>query len=138
MDKEQLIAEIARETGIRLGATDPLLAVAAINEIMLDQALVKFDRQMKAQADRITAASAQAVVDAKKEAEALLSEGGEWAQARITAACETAGAAVLANLREETAKAEHASRVAVRAMWMTAIVGLVILSGLGGMAFGGL
>jgi hypothetical protein len=59
----------------------------------------------KAQADRITAASTQAVVDAKKDAEALLTEAGEWAEARIKAAGEAAAAMVLNNLRQETAKA---------------------------------
>ena len=85
MDREQLIAEIARETGIRLDPTDPILAAAAINEILLDKALAKFDRQVKAQADRMIAASAQTLVDAKKEAELLLTEGGEWAEGRIKA-----------------------------------------------------
>jgi hypothetical protein len=137
MDRDQLIAEIARETGVRLGPTDPLLAAAVLNEILLDQALTKLDRQVKAQADRVTAASTQAVVDAKKAAEALLTEAGEWAEARIKAAGEAAAAMVLADLRQATAKAERARQVAVWAAWATAIFGLVILSGLGGMALAG-
>jgi hypothetical protein len=137
MDRDQLIAEIARETGVRLGPTDPLLAAVVLNEILLDQALTKLDRQVKAQADRVTAASTQAVVDAKKAAEALLTEAGEWAEARIKAAGEAAAAMVLADLRQATAKAERARQVAVRAAWATAIFGLVILSGLGGMALAG-
>lgn len=138
MDREQLIAEIARETGIRLGPTDPILAAAAINEILLDKALAKFDRQVKAQADRMIAASAQTLVDAKKEAELLLTEGGEWAEGRIKEAVEAAAAMVLADLRQETAKAERASRVAVRAAWAITIVGLVTLSWWVGMALAGL
>jgi ribosomal protein L12E/L44/L45/RPP1/RPP2 len=134
MDKEQLIAEVVRQTGIRLEPTDPVIALGAINGILLDEALVKSDRHVKAQADRITAASAQAVSDAKKEAEALLSEGGEWAEARIKAVCETAGAEVLANLRQETAKAERAHRATVRVAWLTAVIGLLIVSGLSGIA----
>ena len=46
MDAKDLIAAIARETGVRLSAADPILAVAVINELMLDQALVKLDRQV--------------------------------------------------------------------------------------------
>jgi hypothetical protein len=134
MDREQLIAEIARETGVRLGPTDPLLAAAVLNEILLDKALTKLDRQVKAQADRVTAASTQAVVDAKKEAEALLTEAGEWVETRIKAAGEAAAAMVLSDLRKETAKAERAQRHVVRAAWATAMIGLVILSGVGGMA----
>jgi hypothetical protein len=134
MNVEQLVAGIARETAVKLSTADPVLASAAINEILLNRTLAKFDRLIKPQADRVTAASAQAVVDAKKEAEALLSEGGEWAQARIKAAVEAASAAVLTDLRQETAKSARARRVAVRAAWVTVIVGLVILSGLGGLA----
>jgi hypothetical protein len=134
MDREQLIAEIARETGVRLGPTDPLLAAAVLNEILLDKALAKLDRQVKAQADRVTAASTQAVADAKKEAEALLTEAGEWAETRIKAAGEAAAAMVLSDLRQETPRAERARRGAVRAAWATAAIGLVILSGVSGMA----
>ena len=138
MDAKDLIATIARETGVRLNAADPILAVAAINELMLDQALAKLDRQVKVQADRVTAASTQAVVDAKKEAEALLTEAGEWIEARITAAGETAAKMVLAELRRETESARKASRAAILAAWVTAMAGLIVLCGLGGMALAGL
>jgi len=138
MDAKDLITAIARETGVRLSAADPILAVAVINELMLDQALVKLDRQVKVQADRVTAASTQAVVDAKKEAEALLTEAGEWIEARITVAGETAAKMVLAELRRETESARKASRSAILAAWVTAIAGLIVLCGLGGMALAGL
>jgi sorbitol-specific phosphotransferase system component IIBC len=134
MDREQLIAAVSRATGVRLDPADPVLAAATINEVLLDQALAKFDRQMKLHADRMVAASAQMLVDAKKEAEALLTEGGVWAEVRIKAAGESAAAMVLADLRQETVKAERAHRAAVRMAWVTALVGLVILSGLGGIA----
>jgi hypothetical protein len=138
MDAKDLITAIARETGVRLNAADPILAVAVINELMLDQALVKLDRQVKVQADRVTAASTQAVVDAKKEAEALLTEAGEWIEARITVAGETAAKMVLAELRRETESARKASRAAILAAWVTAMAGLIVLCGLGGMALAGL
>jgi hypothetical protein len=117
MEADQLIADIARTTGLRLDKADPILvpaiieprvtgnraetaegqlmgwrcpcialhrfwilAAAVINEVLLDQALVKLDRQVKVQADRVTAASTQAVLDAKKEAGALLTEAGRAVQ----------------------------------------------------------
>ena len=138
MDAKDLITAIARETGVRLSAADPILAVAVINELMLDQALAKLDRQVKVQADRVTAASTQAVVDARKEAEALLTEAGEWIEARITAAGETAAKMVLAELRRETESARKASHSAILAAWVTAMAGLIVLCGLGGMALAGL
>ena len=134
MDRAELLAAVSRATGVRLDPADPVLAAAAINEILLDQALAKFDRQTKANTDRMVATSTQMLVDAKKEAEALLTEGSVWAEGRIKAAGESAAAVVLADLRQETAKAERAHRAAVRVAWVTALVGLVILSGLGGIA----
>ena len=138
MDRQQIIAAVARETGVKLSPADPILAAVAVNQIMLDQALAKLDQQVQAQANRVTAASTQAVVDAKREAELLLTEGGIWFEARIKAAGEAAAALVLANLRQETARAERASRQAVRAAWVAAAGGLVFVCGLAGVFLGSL
>ena len=138
MEADQLIADIARTTGLRLDKADPILAAAVINEVLLDRALVKLDRQVKVQADRVTAAATQAGEDAKREAEALLTEAGEWIQARIKAAGETAAGMVLAELRQEMQAAERTRRTMVRAAWAMAIIGLVLLSGLAGVILAGL
>jgi len=138
MDADQLVAEIARQTGIRLSTADPILAAAVINELLLDKALAKLDRQVQVQADRVTAASTQAVADAKKEAEALLTEAGAWIETRIKTAGEAAAGMVLAELRRETEKVEKSKRAMIRGAWAMAIVGLVVLCGLGGMALAAL
>jgi CHASE3 domain sensor protein len=138
MDAEQLVAEIARKTGIRLSTADPILAAAVINELLLDKALAKLDRQVQVQADRVTAASTQAVADAKKEAEALLTEAGAWIEARIKTAGEAVAGMALAELRRETEKVEKSKRAIIRAAWAMAIVGLMALCGLGGMALAAL
>jgi hypothetical protein len=70
----------------------------------------------------------------KKQAEALLTEGGVWAEGRIKAAGGSVASVVLANLRQETVKAERAHCGAARIGWVTALVGFVIPSGLGGIA----
>lgn len=137
MEADQLIKEIARTTGLRLDKTDPILAAAVVNEVLLDQALMKLDRQVKAQADRVTAASTQAVLDAKKEAEALLTEAGEWVEARMKAAGEAAAGLVLAEVRQEALAAQKARRVLVRAAWAIVVVGLMVFSGLGGVVLAG-
>jgi len=71
-----------------------------MNAVLLEQALAKFDRQTKVHTDRMIANSTQMLVDAKKEAEALLTEGGVWAEGRIKAAGESAASIVLADLRQ--------------------------------------
>lgn len=138
MDVEPLIAEIARTTGLRLDKADPIFAAAILNEIVLDKTLAKFDRQVRLQADRVTAASTQAVADARQTAELLLSEAGEWAEARIKAAGESAAAALLAEIRQEKAKVVRLSRTAVVAAWVTGIFVLVGLCGAGGIVLAGL
>jgi hypothetical protein len=99
----------------------------------LDQALAKLDRQVKQQADRVTAASTQAVVDAKAAAEMIVTEAGTWAETRIKTAGEAAAASVLLTLKQETAKAEQAGRIATRAIWIVAVIAAVALSGMAGM-----
>jgi hypothetical protein len=133
MDRDQIIAAVARETGVKLSSADPILAAVAINEVLLDQSLAKLDRQMKQQADRVTAASSQIIADAKAAAELIVNEAGEWAETRIKNAGETAAASVLLALKQETAKAERASRTATRAVWFAGVLAAVALSGVAGM-----
>ena len=138
MERDQLIAEVARTTGVRLNKADPILAAAVINEVLLDRALVKLDRQVTVQADRITAASTQAVLDAKNEAELLLTDAGAWIDARMRAAGEAAAALVLAELRQETQAAQKAARTMVHAACSMVIISFVLLSGAGGIVLASL
>jgi hypothetical protein len=138
MEADQLIAEIARTTGLRLDKADPILAAAVINEVLLDRALVKLDRQVKIQADRVTAASTQAVADAKKEAEMLLTDAGAWIDERMKAAGEAAAALLLVELRQETQAAQKARLAMVRAAWLMTIICLAALSGAGGIVLASL
>ncbi len=133
MERDQLIAAIARETGVKLSSADPILAAIAINEVLLDQALAKLDRQVKAQADRVTAASTQMLADAKAAAELIVSEAGEWAETRIKQAGEAAAASVLFTLKQEAGQAQRASRNATRAAWAAGLICLFTLCGVGGM-----
>jgi hypothetical protein len=108
MEANQLIAEVARTTGVRLDKSDPILAAAVVHEALLNEVLAKLDRQVTIQADRVTAASTQAVVDAKREAELLLTDAGTWIDGRMKAAGEAAAALVLAELHLETQSAQKA------------------------------
>ena len=138
MDRDQLLAEVARTTGVRLDSSDPILAAAVIHEALLNDALVKLDRQVMIQADRVTAASTQAVVDAKKEAEALITEAGEWLDNRIKAAGKATAALMLVEVRREIDAAGKARRSMIRAAWLLATICLAGLSGAGGMALANL
>jgi len=138
MKADQLIAEVARTTGVRLDKSDPILAAAVVHEALLNEALVKLDRQVTIQADRVTAASTQAVVDAKREAELLLTDSGTWIDGRMKAAGEAAAALVLTELRQETQAVQRARRTTVRLAWLMAIICLAALSGAGGIVLASL
>ena len=138
MEASQLIAEVARTTGVRLDKSDPILAAAVVHEALLNEALVKLDRQVTIQADRVTAASTQAIVDAKREAELLLTDAGTWIDGRMKSAGKAAAALVLAELQKETQAAYKARRTMVRAAWLMTIICLAALSGAGGVVLASL
>lgn len=137
-DVDQLIAEVARRTGLLLDKADPVLAAAVLNEVLLEQALVKLDRQVKVEADRMAAASAQAVLDAQKAAEALLTQAGEWIEARIRTAGDAAASRVLEELGGETLKVERARHITVCIAWGAALASFVALSAVAGVILGSL
>ena len=138
MERDQLIAEVARTTGVRLDRSDPLLAAAVVHEALLNEVLVKLNRQVTIQADRVTAASTQAVLDAKREAESLLTDAGEWLDIRMKVAGEAAAALVLVAIREEVEKARAARVALVRAAWLLLIFCLAALAGVGGIVLASL
>ena len=133
MDRAKLRDSLRRE-GLYVAEGDPVLELAAICEVALADTLKVIERVTKQQADRVTAASTQAVVDARKEAELLINEAGDWIENRIKAAGEAAAASVITSVRQETERAERAMRVSVRAAWAIGFFGLMLLSGVAGMA----
>lgn len=127
------LREGLRKEGLYVAEGDPVLELVAICEVALADTVKTIERLTKQQTDRITAASTQAVVDAKRAAELLITEAGQWTEGRIKAAGEAAAVSVIAALQQEVAKATHASLKATRAAWIAAIVAAVALSGVGGM-----
>ncbi len=132
------LREGLRREGLYVAEGDPVLELAAICEVALADTVKTIERVTKQQADRITITSTQTLADAKKQAEALVTGAGAWGEKRIKEAAEAAGAMVLARLREETARAEQASHIAVRIAWVTGVSCLLLLALLGGMALAAL
>ena len=127
MDQKQIIAQVQRETGMKISTADPVLAVAAMNEVIFDQALEKLDRNMKGQADRIVINSAETLKSAEKIAEKLINDAGDWFEARLKAAADAAAERVIGDIRAERERAERASHIAVRAAWASAAVSGVLV-----------
>jgi hypothetical protein len=68
MERDRLIAEIAKETGIRIDPADPLLAAATINRILLDEALAELQRAVRTSGNEVSAACLQQIEAAKAAA----------------------------------------------------------------------
>jgi hypothetical protein len=137
IDREQLVADLARVHSIRLDADDPVLVAALLNERLLDAAIARLDTAVRASADRITAAAAQQVDGAKGIAATFVTRAGEWSAERLRTAADEAGSALLLQVRQEVARAERASRTAVRIAWITGAMGAVALAGLAGFLLAG-
>ena len=127
------LREGLRKEGLFVAEGDPVLELAAICELALADTVATIERVTKQQADRVTAASTQAVVDARVAAETIINGAGAWAETRIKTAGEAAAASVLLTIKHETVKAERASRAATRAAWIIAVIAAVALSGMAGM-----
>jgi hypothetical protein len=126
------LREGLRKEGLYVAEGDPVLELVGICEVALADTVKTIERVTKQQADRVTAASAQIVTDAKVAAELIVNEAGEWAETRIKNAGEAAAASVLSTLRQEASRIERSSRMAVRAAWIAAIICLLTVCGLGG------
>jgi hypothetical protein len=132
MERDRLIAEIARETGIRLDRGDPLLAAATINRILLDEALAELQRAARVSGDQVSAACLQQIEAAKTAAAALITDAGAWSAERLREAAAAASNALIERLREETAKAQHAGRIALGAVWAAAGIGALAVAATAG------
>ena len=123
MDRARLIADIARETGVRLEDADPILVAAVINERLLDAALDDLRKLVRGAADQLSAAGVQNEASAKQVASGIINNAADWLEVRFRTVAQEATAMMLAELREETARAEAASRTAVRAAWTAGAIG---------------
>lgn len=120
-----LVAEVARITGRRISAADPVLSAAVINEVLLEQGLEKLDAQIRGHADRITAAAVQAEQAAKHNISDVINRAGEWAEERIKSAVDEAGSIVVARMTGLAQKSEQAARQA--RIWALGAAALLVI-----------
>jgi Transcriptional activator TraM len=132
MERDRLIAEIARQTGISLDRADPVLAAATINQILLDEARAELQRLLRTSADQLSAASLQQIEAAKTAAAALITDAGTWSAERLREAASEASTTVVERLQQEAVKAEHAGHIALRAAWAAAGISALALAAIAG------
>ncbi len=138
MEPDQVIAAVRKETGIKLSAADPVLAAAAINAVLLDAALAELSHSMEAALGKFAALNAQNEAAAKRAAFDVINSAADWLGARFKETAQEATAEMLAEMRKETARAEKASRVTVRAAHGSGIIGAGALSAILGFGLAGL
>jgi len=138
IDREQLAAELGKTHGIRVDPDDPVLIAALLNRRLLDEAIGALEAAVRASADRLSVGSMQHIAAANQAALSLITEAGEWSAARLKAATEEAGSALLVQLQRETAKAERASRLAIGVAWAITGMSAIALAGVAGFILAGL
>ena len=138
MEPDQVIAAVRKETGIKLSAADPVLAAAAINGVLLDAALAKLGHSMETALGKFAALGSQNEAAAKRAASEVINGAADWLGTRFKETAQEATAEMLTEMRRETARAEKASRVAVRAAYASGIIGAGALSAILGFGLAGL
>jgi CHASE3 domain sensor protein len=132
------LRESLRKQGIYVHESDPVLEVAAICDAAMADTLKAIEGIVKAAADRTSAAASQTVDASKQAGEAIITQGATFLVEQFREAVREVSAAMVAELRQEAAKAERASRAAVRSAWAVGSAGAVALAGLAGFLLAGL
>ena len=138
MDRDRLIADVHRETGIQLDEADPLLAAAVINERMLDASLADLRKLIKGAAEQLGAVGVANEAAAKRLASEVVNSAAEYLGTQFKDAAQEAAAGMLAEMRQEVAKAEAASRQARRFAFWSGAIGAGSLSLILGFGLAGL
>jgi CHASE3 domain sensor protein len=136
MDTRKL-REALRKQGIFVHESDPILDMAAICDAAMADTLKVIEGVVKAAADRTSAAAAQTVEASKTAGEVIINQGAAFLVEQFREATRETAAAMVAELRQEAAKAERASRVAVRSAWAIGGVGAIALAGVAGFLLAG-
>lgn len=132
------LREALRKQGIYVHESDPILDMAAICDTTMAGTLRAIEGVVKAAADQTSTAAAQVVDNSKRAGEAIISQAATFLVAQFQEAVREAGEQLLAELRQETARAERASRISVRIAWTLGSLSAIGLAGLGGFLLAGL
>ena len=130
--------EALRKQGIYVHESDPILDMAAVCDVAMGDTLTAIEGIVKAAADRTSASATQAVDASKGAAEAIISQGAAFLVEQFREVMREATVTMLAELRQETTRAERASRAAVRVAWTLGTLVALGAAGLAGFLLAGL
>ncbi len=125
MDQATLLTEVQRRTGVRLSSTDPVLAAAVINEVMLEATLDEIQKLVRGVGGQLDAALVQAGASAKASATKVIMDASAWLEVRFKETAQDATASILADIRTELHQVEKTARTARKAAWIAGFGGVV-------------
>jgi hypothetical protein len=131
MDADQLIAEVARTHGVRLGRDDAILIAATINRLTLNEALAEIRKAVQESQDQIAAGTVQQVEAAKATAARIITEAAGYAAERLRAAGDEAAQLVVDSARRQLVEIETARRAVVRTAYVTGAAVIIAGAALG-------
>lgn len=128
MDVKQVVAQVKKETGIKLDELDPVLAVAAINDVLLDDALAKMDHSIQMAVSRFESAARRSEDAAKTAASQVINSAADWLVLQMKQAAHDASREMLVELYAEVRKAHLARKAAVTAAWASGGAALFLMT----------
>jgi hypothetical protein len=138
IDAKQLIRELYEKTGIRVSASDPVLAMVVANDIQFCRTMETVEQQMKLHCRQVIALVDRAPAKAEEAAVAMLNRTADWADERIKMAADAAvaqimqaGETVAASItREMQNKMAHRAKFnrLVKSWGKTALILVVLLA----------
>jgi CHASE3 domain sensor protein len=137
MDSRKL-REALRKEGIFIHERDPILEMAAICNLTMADTLKAIEGVVKAAADRTSAAAAQTVDASRKAGDALINQGASFLVEQFREIARETTAAMVAELRQEAAKAKRASHTATVIVWALGSLGVIALAGFAGFLLAGI
>ncbi len=127
-----------RNQGIYVHECDPVLDTAAICETALADTLKAIEGVVKVAADRTSAAAVQTTEAAKRAGEVIISQGAAFLVEQFRETVCESKAAMLAELRRESARAERAQRSASVAACVAAGAVACAIAGAAGFVLAGI
>jgi CHASE3 domain sensor protein len=137
MDAREL-REALQKQGIFVHEGDPILDTAAICQVAMADGLKAIESAVRAAADRTSAAATQSVEASRKAGAAIVNDGATYLVEQFRVTAREATAAMLAELRQETVRAEQVRRTAIIAAWIAVGASASLVAGVAGFALAGM
>lgn len=115
MDTDDIIAEVAKRQRIVLAKTDPVMVMATIAELQIEDGRKQLAKVVTEALDQTSASTEQQVETARKVGEAIITSSAQWAGGEIRRAGQDAAERMRTELEYLEARMRRMERMAVYA-----------------------